>query len=136
MNRVFHRFEKWEDLKAGMYERTCFMDDTRMVQECFELLTCPEWLHEAMVMAAWSWTHSAEHNLTNPARNRQAWLGQAACCLMHGAPEYLTKQAWHLLSDKQQAEANAVADGVIETWSELQERGYFEWLRSASKKMC
>lgn len=136
LERIYHRFELWEDNRYGMYEKTCFMDDHQMMIDCQVLLSCPEWLYEAMSQVTHSWFHSSEHNLSNSNRNRQAWLGQAACCIVHGAPEYLTKLAWHRLTAKQQAAANAVADEVIEVWEIKHSRGYFAWERLASGTMC
>jgi hypothetical protein len=69
-----------------------------------------------MSMVADGWKYSAEVNLSNRNRNRQAWLGQASCCLIVGAPEDLTKQAWHTLTAAEKIAANAVADEVIAAW--------------------
>jgi len=109
-----------------MYKKTCFMDEAKMIADCEATLSCPQWLEESMCFVAHAWEKSAEHNLSNTARNRQAWLGQAACCFSHGAPEYLTKIAWNNLTDEQRAAANAVADAVIADWET-------RWLRLNSK---
>lgn len=130
MNRVFHPFNKWEDFEQGMYETTCFLDDSTMISECESLLKCKEWLWESMVFVSHNWKHAAEHNLTNLNRNRQAWLGQAACCFAHRAPEYITKKAWNNLSPQDQEAANAVADEVLKDWEYKYERDLFEWRKS------
>ena len=110
IQRIFHPFEKWEDYLWGMYEKTCYMDETRLTHECAQLLSCPPWLYETMIFVSQNWFYSAEHSLTNLNRNRQAWLGQAACNMAHGAPEYITKLAWNnLLTANQQNAANQVA---------------------------
>lgn len=127
IERVFHPFHLWEDYKMGMYEKTCFMDDESMVRACEATLSCPELLWECMQFVSHNWGHAAEHNLTNLNRNRQAWLGQAACCFIDGAPEYLVKRAWNNLSAEKQRAANAVADEVIKEWEWKYEQGYFEW---------
>jgi hypothetical protein len=114
MERIYHPYNDWEDFREGMYKTTCFMDQMTMVQDCLSTLACPQWLEESMMFCVVNWQKSAEHNLTNTHRNRQAWLGQAACCFAHGAPEYVTKIAWNLLDEKQQKEANDVADRCIE----------------------
>lgn len=136
MNRIYHPYTLWEDHESGMYTATCFMDNHRMITECEVLLKCPEWLYESMSFVTHGWFYSSEHNLTNVNRNRQAWLGQAACCLTHGAPEYLTKLAWHNLSKQEQDAANKIADEVIEVWVEKHQRGYFAWEKLNSLKMC
>jgi hypothetical protein len=62
------------------------------------------------------WKHSAEVNMSNIGCNRQAWLGQAACCYATGAPDFVTKMAWRSLTDEQRAAANQAADNVIKEW--------------------
>ena len=125
--RVFHHYRKWEDYKFGMYEKTCFMDETKMIVDCEIILRCPEWLWESMTFVSHQWQYSAEQNLLNLNRNRQAWLGQAACCFTHGAPEYLTKKAWNNLNQKQQEIANSVADDVLNDWENKYKMKYFSW---------
>jgi hypothetical protein len=137
MIQIFHPYTKWECHENGLYKTTCFMDDHSMIQECYQLLSCPEWLYESMSMVTHSWFYSCEHFLSNELRNRQAYLGQAACCLIHGAPEYITKQAWSLLDPKQQSEANKIADDVLDVWIEKHNRGFFKWERDTlSKTSC
>lgn len=104
-----------------MYKKTCFMDEREMIEDCKQTLSCPQWLEQVMRVVVHSWEIAAEQNLTNLARNRQAWLGQAACCFVHGAPEYLTKIAWGELTEDQQKNANIVADSVIQTWEKAWE---------------
>lgn len=127
LERIYHPFTSWEDYKNGMYETICFMDPQVLIKDCEMTLKCPEWLWESMQFVSHNWINAAEHNLSNTHRNRQAWLGQAACCFSHGAPEYITKLAWNNLSEKEQAVANKVADSVIEEWEEKLMSGYFKW---------
>lgn len=127
IEQIFHPFTKWEDNQFGMYKTTCFMDQHQMMSECYQLLSCPEWLWETMGFVTHHWRYSCEHFLSNLNRNRQAWLGQAACCFMHGAPEYITKMAWGMLTTEQQIAANKVADEIILDWEEKHQKGYFQW---------
>jgi hypothetical protein len=115
MKKVYHNYLNWEDWKHGMFN---LKDDNESVsiQKAIDLLSNPSALKAVMRHVAYYWKCSAEMNLTNRNRNRQAWLGQAACCYQYKVPEYLTKRAWHLLSEDQQRAANAVADQVIEAW--------------------
>ena len=113
MNRICHNYKKWEDWKAGMYSNACDnIKDT--ISDSLELLSSPTDLHEAMMRVCNEWVYSSEHNLTDISINRQAWLGQAACCFNHGCPEQYTRLAWWSLSEKQRNEANTVADIVIQ----------------------
>lgn len=127
IERVYHPYDQWEDWQMGMYEKTCYMDDELITLACAATLGCPELLWECMQFVSHNWGKSAEHHLTNVNRNRQAWLGQAACCFIDGAPEYLTKAAWGRLAPQVQERANAVADEVIHEWEWKYREGYFPW---------
>jgi hypothetical protein len=127
IEQKYHHFKTWECNKFGMYETTCFMDEYKMIEDCKLLLSCPEWLQECMIFVTHHWQYSAEQFLTNINRNRQAYLGQAACCMMHGAPEYTTKKAWNLLTDEQRLKANDVADYAIQDFEDKFKVGYFAW---------
>lgn len=115
MKRRYHNHVKWEDHQHGMYAMTCSNTPT-LQKQCIKLLANPYALYPFMRAAAFKWTHSAEVNLSNSGRNRQAWLGQAACCYATGAPEFVTKMAWRVLTDEQRQAANDVADKVIKEW--------------------
>lgn len=115
MRRIYHPYDVWEDWQHGMYAIDISGAQAR-VELARELLASSSPLRVAMETVARTWRHAAEVNLTNPNRNRRAWLGQAACCWAHGVPEDLTKLAWHRLTPEQQDAANAVADDVIRQW--------------------
>ncbi len=136
MRRVYHRYTNWEDFQMGMYENTCFMDESQMIYDCALTLGCPSWLYESMMFVIIQWEVATEHHMTNAGRNRQAWLGQAACCMTHGAPEYLTKLAWWTLTPEQQVKANAVADEVIEHWDVIYEKGLWTCRKKGLAPMC
>lgn len=119
MNRIFHHYEKWEDWKDGLYALSVDNPDEVMITRAARVLRNIDLLRWAMLRVIHLWTHAAEVNLTNSSRNRQAWLGQAACCYICGAPEDLTKAAWHRLSVAEQDGANLVADYVIAAWEEI-----------------
>jgi hypothetical protein len=62
------------------------------------------------------WPVSCEHNLTEPAQNRRAWLGHAACCMAIGCPEDVTREAWWHLTDQQRTDADQRATEAIQRW--------------------
>ena len=112
MKRIYYHFKLWEDNKNGMYNLKC--DDIQgTMTSCKHLLSTPSELEIEMRYVKDFWVVSTEVNMTCRNRNRQAWLGQAACCLYCGAPEFVTKLAWWELSDQQREAANAVADIII-----------------------
>ncbi len=65
-----------------------------------------------------SWPVATQHNLSNKSMNRQAWLGQAACCLAEGITEDATRFAWRTLTEQEQNAANDIADYVINKWEQ------------------
>lgn len=116
MKRIYHHYEKWEDWRDGLYAQSLDTADEMVTLRAARLLSDPLLLRIAMNRAVEKWPHSAEQNMSNRNRNRQAWLGQAACCLVCGTPEHLTKAAWHRLSLAEQTEANCIADTIISDW--------------------
>ncbi len=114
LHRIYYHYEQWEDWKNGMF--SCDIDDS-LVQLCADLLSSPV-LKDAMLIVLSDWPKSSDVILTNRGCNRQAWLGNAACCHVHNASEIVTKLAWRTLSEDQQKEANLIADEVIKYWEE------------------
>lgn len=113
MRRVFHRYEVWEDHAARMFVP---LITAKMIDDAASLLRDSSRCWEAMLEVSTKWKFSAEVNLSNRSRNRQAWLGQAACCFACGSTEDATKQAWRSLNDVERSIANWNADRVIADW--------------------
>jgi len=121
MKRIFHHYKNWEDWHDGLYRlsiSSADMAEEIIISRAARLLSEPDALLLAMTRVIDEWKIAAEVNLSNPSRNRRAWLGQAACCFLCGAPEDLTKLAWHRLSDAERDLANAIADRVISEWED------------------
>lgn len=119
MPRVYHPYTEWEDWRAGLYSQLPEgVDADEAVADAARLLR--DWweLERAMRECVARWPNAAEHNLTNPSRNKRAWLGQGACCLRLGVPEDITKAAWRTLDHLAQINANAAADRVLRSWDE------------------
>ena len=86
------------------------------------------------------WPISCEHNLTDEAMNRKAWIGHAATALAIGCPEHITRQAWGRLTDQQRDAANEQAQNAINEWvarhtnkdrglhSAVEAQGVFQWV--------
>lgn len=118
MKRIFHHYEKWEDWKDGLYALDVQNPEEILIARATRLLRDVDHLRLAMLRVVHRWPNSAEVNLSNTSRNRQAWLGQAAACWACGATEDLTKEAWHRLTIAEQDAANLVADYVIAVWEQ------------------
>lgn len=115
MKRIYHPFNLWEDFQNGMYE----MGEHEGLEEAKTLLSNPDELKKIMIIVCGEWIYSGEVNLSNRSRNRQAWLGQAACSYNSKTTEEVTRIAWGELTDQQREDANKVADEVIARWEKL-----------------
>lgn len=114
--RIYHHHSLWEDYKAGLYRLPCCQDSNHQIELSKIILSHPNIFYNIALQMVQEWRFAAEANLSNRGRNRQAWIGQAACCFNHKAAEHQTKEAWWLLSKKQQNKANESADCVIDLW--------------------
>ena len=128
MKQIFHPYNLWEDCNNGILEKG-FKEkkEEEMTQKAKKLLCNQDKFFKVGVAMVKKWKYSSEQHLTNPQRNRQAWIGQASCCYEYGIPEHITKYAWRLMDLKEQEEANSIADKIIELWEE-------EYAKEISKK--
>ena len=119
MKRIYHHYEKWEEIQHGMW-RTIRGDERHLYLEKAALLMKDTTEFRAsMSRASFQWRYSCEVHLTG-GYNRQAWIGHAGCCLATGAPEDVTREAWHTLTQNEQDLANAAADNVLQEWDRRQ----------------
>jgi hypothetical protein len=122
ISRVFHHYSLWEDYQAGLYGGPR-IPDILAVGLAVNILSNAENCRSAMREVLHRWPLACEQNLSHVARNRQAWLGQACCCLEVQATEDQTKASWHELNEDQQRQANQIADECIAQWEhEYRER--------------
>ena len=126
MKRYYAPFDVWEDRLHGMYA-TLHPPQSAYIEASRRILTNEAVLLDAMVSVVVDWPVSAAVNLTNKSRNRRAWLGQAACCLVCGANEDETKLAWHKMTAAQQDTANQQADRALAIWVELYDAEKTDW---------
>jgi hypothetical protein len=89
-------------------------DEETLVRNAVALLSSKTDFDQACELVLSRWSVSAKVHLTNTEANRQSWLGQSACCLVHGTPEIFTRVAWSRLTEEQQDTANKVADYWID----------------------
>ena len=112
MERIFHPYTLWEDFKNGFYEP----HDEGKIQLVIEMFLSEQKTLESMEYVINNWKYSCEHNLTNQSLNRIAWLGQSACCVYGKVPSKTTMQAWNLLDEQTQNNANKIAQETIDKW--------------------
>lgn len=116
MQRIYHPFTLWEDWKSGMWRYTSETEKADYLQKAIEFTGNAQLYGSYMLKVLDQWPYACEHNLSNKAINRQAWIGHAACCLAINCPEDITRLAWHQLTQEQQDAANAQADMAIQIW--------------------
>ena len=121
MERIYHRYEFWEDYKNGMYNE-CKQGREDRVRKAAHILGTPEICIEAMQKVITEWKICTEYNLSNIEVNRKAWLGQAACCCYADIHEDETREAWGLLTEQQRIEANRIAQMLINQWQNRHEK--------------
>jgi hypothetical protein len=123
MKRKFHRYEKWEDFKHGLWRKIKDKkEEEGLLEEAIKFTGNYSLYGEYMRRVTAEWFFSCQHNLTDTNLNRRAWIGHAACCLAIGCPEYITRRAWGMLSQEQRDLADNEADIAIKKWEEKQPR--------------
>jgi hypothetical protein len=120
--RIFHPYWVWEEYVAGMWRKTTKEEDKEYFKKAVEFTGNHKLYGFWMMEVADNWKNSCEHNLTDRSMNRQAWIGHAACCLGIGCPEHITRRAWWELTQKQQDDANLMADRAIKYWEDKHEK--------------
>ena len=113
MRQIFEPYWKWEDFQNGMYDPPSASDVAELCKKAAALLSDCCAFARACREVFDKWPVASSVNLTNIGTNRRAWLGQAACSLVHNVPEIATRAAWKDLSDEQRCQANQVADEAI-----------------------
>lgn len=122
MERIYHRYEKWECFKAGIFNNASGKEKELMVQKIIEMFSHKKLTEKYMNRVISLWPHSVEHNLTNTTMNRVAWLGQAACCLYCGAPHTVTMETWNKIDKKHRDIADQIAKKIITRYETIDSR--------------
>ena len=116
MNQIWHRYETWEDWKAGMWRKVTPAEERELLSVAVEFTGNHLLYGRAMIRAVREWPIAAEHNLTDPHTNQRAWVGHAGAAIERNLPEYIVRQAWGMLTERQQNLANAQAEKAIQFW--------------------
>ncbi len=119
MKRIWHHFESWEEYKAGMWRDVPKREREPMIEAAIKFTGDHELYGSAMLRVIVEWPISCEHNLTDVHQNRLAWVGHAACCLVNGFPEWITRSAWGFLNQNQQDYANQKARDAVKAWEKM-----------------
>lgn len=113
--QAFANYEHWECYLSGMYRSA---SDAARSSVAVSLLSNGEHFNLACRLVVSYWPVSAAVHMSARAKNRRAYLGAAACCLIAKATEMETRLAWWSLTEGQQMAANAVAEVTIAQWDQ------------------
>ena len=117
IRRVYHHWEKWEAVEAGMYDMSPpeGMSTDEAVEAYTDFLADVPRFESAMQRVIVEWPISCEQFLSNVSINRIAWLGQASMCIDTGVP-CVFRRGFSRLSGGQQKAANNAAALVLSNW--------------------
>ena len=115
-DRIFHTFDKWESIKYGFFDTNHkTMSKIQCEYKYKELLTNEERFRNVLESITSEWVFACEHNLTNKAMNRIAWLGQAALAYEYSIPA-IYSSGWKLLDNEEQKKADEIALDALNSW--------------------
>lgn len=116
MERIYHHYEKWEDWKCGFYDNCTGEVKEELTKKVVEMFSSEDLTREFMSKVISDWPNSCEHNLTNEAMNKIAYIGQSACCIFGGVPNTVTMEAWSKLPKDVRDRADQIAEETLNTW--------------------
>lgn len=114
MSRAYVPYWEWEDWLNGMW-RKCENEDD-MLNRCVKFTGNWELYGSWMEKVIDAWPRTMLNSLSNTSVNPRAFVGHCACSLAFNCPEYITRKAWKLLTEKQRIDADAVAQKHVDTW--------------------
>jgi hypothetical protein len=120
MKRIFHSWDKWECYRHGFYGGLEYPKDNTLALYA-SLLKDLVKFEAALQVIIRDWHYSCEHNLSNEAMNRVAWLGQASCALIYQVPSSVSMGGYNLLTKEEQQAADAMAQKYLNLWLERYE---------------
>lgn len=114
--RIYKTYDKWEDWINGMWRTVSKEEYSSYLKLAVEFTSDHVKYGEAMGLVIKKWENTMLHNLTNTSMNKRAFLGHCACCFSFNCPEYIVRDAWRLLTEKQRVDADAIAQKHIDNW--------------------
>jgi hypothetical protein len=130
---------EWEDFKNGMWKKATKENESNLLLSAIEFTGDHIIYGEAMGEVIELWPKTMLNTLSNKSVNRRAFLGHCAVSYAIDCPEYITRQAWGMLTNKQRYDADLIAEKHIKHWEHefqrknrnlhkgLGEQMLFEW---------
>lgn len=122
IKRIYIHHELWEDYINGMWLKVPQEIEELMVLEAVNFTGDSVKYGSAMKDVLHAWPNTMLNSLTNTSINRRAFLGHCAVNYKLKIPEYITRIAWHLLTEKQRNLADLEAEKNIRLWELQHER--------------
>ncbi len=116
MKQIYVPYWEWEDWKNGMWRKLPKSEEPAMLKTAIEFTGDWKRYGAAMSEVIVVWPRTMLNTLTNVSVNRRAFLGHCAAQYKINCPEYITRQAWGLLTEQQRREADAVAEKNIKQY--------------------
>lgn len=117
--RIFHPFDRLEDIKNGMWRNVSNEERETYKGAAAALMRDVVAFKSSMLRAIKEWPVACENYLTNPSVNHQAFAGHIGCCIAVNSPEDVTRQAWHTLTQPEQDAANIAANEALAEWERI-----------------
>jgi hypothetical protein len=118
MIQVYIPYWEWEDWKNGMWRKLSANEELSMINVAILFTGDHIKYGSAMSEVINLWPRTMLNSMTNTSINRRAFLGHCACQYKINCPEYITREAWHRLNDKQRFLADKIAQETINKWVE------------------
>lgn len=116
MQRIYYRYELLEDWQSGFYWNESGLNRQQLKEKCNEFFCNKKLVRKYMEMTIKNWPYSCQHNLSNEAMNRVAWLGQSAVCLYCKCPSQITMETWREVPQECRDEADRIANEIIKKY--------------------
>lgn len=123
MKQIYIPYIMWEDFNAGMWRKLPKDQERRFLDKAIEFTGDTELYGMAMQIVIDEWPLTMLNSLTNPGINKRAFLGHCAACWAEDIPEYITRQAWYKLTQKQRTEADEQAELCIKKYLTILKHG-------------
>jgi len=122
MEQIFIPYWEWEDWKNGMYKSTPKEEEKKDIKKAKIFMSQTDLFGKNMKLVISEWGNTMLNSLTNSDINKEAFVGQCACCYAIGVTESITKKAWHSLDLEKQIKANKIARYYINEYVSNYER--------------
>lgn len=116
IKQVYIPYWEWEDYINGMYRRLSSDEEKLYTKKATLFMNNIELFGETMREVVNTWGKTMINSLTNPAINKNAFVGQCALSFKLNCPEYITRNVWKHISIEKRNIANKLAERHINEW--------------------